>query len=105
MPGPPATDQDHRGSTARTERRRRGRGGGFFVRQGFLVVSRRLPENLAHLLDGEHDREFELGIAADEFDFGGPGAAEGFSQKSLRAQMAWVEVWRASFFSVLRWRK
>jgi hypothetical protein len=35
-------------------------------------------QNAAHLGAGEHDREFELGIGAGQFQFVWPGALEGF---------------------------
>ena len=35
-------------------------------------------QDLAHFLSRENDREFELRIGADQFDFGRPGLAEGF---------------------------
>ena len=66
-------------------------------------------EDLAHLGGGEDDRELELRGGADQLDFGGPGAAEGFVPEHLDlpagrqvAQMAWVEVERVKRRSVLR---
>ena len=35
-------------------------------------------EDATHLGGGEDDGEFELGIGADQFEFGGPDAFEGF---------------------------
>ena len=63
-----------------------------------MIQGGHLGQDAAHLGGREHDRQFELGIGADQFQFGGPGALRVFSQKSLMAQMAWVEVWRATFF-------
>ena len=40
-------------------------------------------EDLAHLGGGEDDRELELWSGADQLDFGGPGAAEGFLPEHL----------------------
>jgi hypothetical protein len=40
-------------------------------------------ENLAHLGGGEDDGELELGGGADQFDFDGPGAAEGLFPEHL----------------------
>ena len=52
-------------------------------------------------LDAEDDGELELWGGANQFDFGRPGAAEGFLPEHLDlpagrqvAQMAWVEVER-----------
>ena len=40
-------------------------------------------ENLAHLGGGEDDGELELGGGTDQFDFGGPGAAEALLPKEF----------------------
>ena len=69
-------------------------------------------QHAANLGNGEDDREFETRIGAGELDLDGPGTAAGFFPKELDlpagrqvAQRAWVEVCRASCFSVLRCRK
>lgn len=43
-----------------------------------MVESLNLGEDLADLLGGEHHREFELRVGADQFDLGRPGLAERF---------------------------
>ena len=43
------------------------------------------------------------GLARANSTSAGQGRRRVFSQKSLKAQMAWVLVWRATFFSDLRW--
>ena len=77
-----------------------------------LVQGRHGGQNTAHLGGGKHDGEFKLGIGADQLEFVRPDAVEGFFPEELdlpagrqEAQMTWVEVWRASCFSVLRWRQ
>jgi hypothetical protein len=40
-------------------------------------------ENTAHLGGREHDGQFEVGIGADQLEFGRPGALEGFFPEEL----------------------
>lgn len=48
-----------------------------------MIQQGHLGENGAHL-DGRQDhREFEARVGADQFDFGGPGTAEGFFPKKF----------------------
>lgn len=43
-----------------------------------MIQRRHGQENLANFRSGEHDREFELGIGPDQFDFRGPDALKRF---------------------------
>jgi len=43
-----------------------------------MIQGRHGREHAAHFAGGEDDGQFELGIGADQFQFVGPGAFEGF---------------------------
>lgn len=53
----------------------------------------------------QNDGELELGLARTNPTSAGHGWRMGFSQKSLTARLAWVELEREKRRSVLRWRK
>jgi hypothetical protein len=48
-----------------------------------MIQGGHLVEDAAHLGGGENDGQFELGIGADQFHLGRPGAAEGFLPEEL----------------------
>ncbi len=43
-----------------------------------MIQRGHLAKDAAHFRGGEHDREFELGIGAHQFQFGRPGTFKGF---------------------------
>ena len=71
-------------------------------------------EDGAHFAGGKHDRQFELRIGPSQLQFVGPGAVEGFFPEQFDGTdglgawpreakpFTWL-VWRATFFSDLRW--
>ena len=48
-----------------------------------MIQERHPRQHAAHLGGGENDRQFELGIGADQFQLGRPGPAEGFLPEEL----------------------
>lgn len=48
-----------------------------------MIQGRHAGQDAAGLGGGEHDREFELVIGADQLNFSGPGATEGFLPEQL----------------------